>query len=693
MNLNELIDLTYAYFKGKRTKHPLEKSFVIQVLEDADIDKLLNETSTNQKASRLIIRRVYFRGYKWQDDQKTSQNDQEIIQENQEIPFEYDRQLHTGINGWVADNSRGKSTILKIIVWALTGVEPNLKSDTLAWLQEVAIEIEIEDDGIYTIQFYVRPSKPTVDGRIVELPIDQIPKDSPDIDSIKEFTGAKSMTFAIASFFGQRFGFQETEWVESKRYDISLKQKNISWEIYSQAMFLGSDNYNDFLFPDNTNRSHHQKAVSAYLGLDLIACVSRLEKLYREASQEHQLEDRRIKTNATHVEAKIKQLQRDLQIIDQKIKDIDNNQAAIIDAEYVTLVQEQVAQLTDMHYNTHSGLNKFLIEERSFREEKNLARKQAQEMRESIQFKLYISGLDVERCPLCETNIPIEQGYLNLDDPECRVCHNPLQKSQDTTQQERFLKKAEENIKRLDRELKRVKRSINTTREKLTSVERQLSERKEEYQDLSRQQRAGFTTELRELLNKRGYISGQLEELDQLVPHNQEDYLRRLKQKSEVLNRAKIILQNHMAEYSKQALGHLQRKATELALAFRVKNVQEVFLNYKFDLFARQSGKPNIYSNMEMGEQLRMKIAFHLAFLELRVKNNIGRHPGVLIIDAPGGAEMTDEIFNAILSGISEIDAKYGDKVQILTASTRHELADAFPPENIEHMPNDEPLF
>ncbi len=681
MNLDNLIDLVDANRKASgKKKHAIEKSYVRKILEDANIGVLLNQESPSTKASRLVIRRVSFRGRKWQED-------------NNSLPFHYDRELRSGVNAWVASNSCGKSTVLKVITWAFTGIEPALKGDVAQWLEEAAVEIEVLDDGIYTIQYFIRPGRPRVTGKILRLPIEKITAEPLESAVIKEFTGINSMTAAVAEFLGPRFGFQGVEWVESKRYDINLYQKAVSWEVYSQAMFLGSDDYSDFLFPDRKNWMHHRNTLSAYLKLDLLKAVAKLEKLYREAHQEHQLEDRRVKANAKFIVGKIQQLKQELDIVNARIEGIDTGHSAVVDVSYASQVNEQVSRLTERRVEVTSSLNKYISEERQLREEQNVAKRQAQEMRESIQFKLYISGLEVERCPLCEASIPIKQQYTDLDDVQCRVCHNPLQKVQDTNLQERYLKESEERIAGLQRDLRKVKRRIASANNELSIVDKHLSECKKEYEDLSRQQRAGFTSELRELLNRQGHILGQIEELQQFSPESQSEHITRLKDKRDVLQAAKAILQNLVSERSRESLDLLQEKVTELALKFRVMNVQEVFLNRNLDLFTRQSGDPFPFQKMELGEKLRLKIAFHLALLELRLKENIGRHPGLLIIDAPGGAEMTDDIFSSILDGICKIDHEYGNKCQILVASTRDEMLQAFTPERIEYKPDGETLF
>src|SRR5690242_1807860 len=100
---------------------------VRQELEATGIASILAREPTQLQARRLIIRELMMTGRKTRVDQLDVE------------PFVYRRSLRAGLNGWVARNSTGKSTILKCIVWALTGVTPILKDDVRPWLETIAV--------------------------------------------------------------------------------------------------------------------------------------------------------------------------------------------------------------------------------------------------------------------------------------------------------------------------------------------------------------------------------------------------------------------------------------------------------------------------------------------------------------------------------------------------------------------------
>src|SRR6266566_2108301 len=105
---------------------------VQQVLSEQDLDNALHQEALMAPPKRLQIRRLRMSGHKHKPRSVSHET----------APFVYDRYLGQGINGWIAGNGTGKSTILKAIVWGLTGVEQHFKQDIRSWIEDVSLEVE-----------------------------------------------------------------------------------------------------------------------------------------------------------------------------------------------------------------------------------------------------------------------------------------------------------------------------------------------------------------------------------------------------------------------------------------------------------------------------------------------------------------------------------------------------------------------
>jgi len=89
-----------------------------EIKEILDLDIELTMDTPLSTGKRLEINYVAFSGRKITDEQQEYSN--------QDI--DYTQEIYSGVNMWVADNLKGKSSIFKIIKFALTGKD-SLKSN------------------------------------------------------------------------------------------------------------------------------------------------------------------------------------------------------------------------------------------------------------------------------------------------------------------------------------------------------------------------------------------------------------------------------------------------------------------------------------------------------------------------------------------------------------------------------------
>jgi len=164
ITFDELVESTRVGLSIRKTNPKIVPSEVVrQILQSAGIPDLMQLKAGLESPRRLIVKQIMIQGHKLEPDKGLR------------TPFVYRRLLGPSFNAWIAGNGTGKSTILKCIVWALTGVEPNIKPDVKPWLDTVSVEIEISEDAVYTIQYRLLQSAPDVVGDIVIGSLDNVP--------------------------------------------------------------------------------------------------------------------------------------------------------------------------------------------------------------------------------------------------------------------------------------------------------------------------------------------------------------------------------------------------------------------------------------------------------------------------------------------------------------------------------------
>lgn len=324
MNFDELVSQTFTKLKSKGIDEGITLEAVHTFLTDSGVAELMQGESATTISQRLLLHRIRISGHR----HNTAQD--------KPIQFCYDRTLQPGLNGWIAGNGAGKSTILKAIIWGLTGIEPNFKPDVRAWLEDVAIEI-ILADTLYTIRYFPRSGSIRVLGKIYAHDLETALSDAAHLQIIASFSGASEMTKAIASFFSAQLEFAPSHWLQPTNFSIDLEQKSISWEIYAQALFISADDCTDYLFPHHSvNGKHHQRTLSLYLGLGLIDALSRLEMERDKARSEYFFEEKRVIANAQGIRELIRQLEAELLSVEERITSIDMGQSVLVDPTYLS---------------------------------------------------------------------------------------------------------------------------------------------------------------------------------------------------------------------------------------------------------------------------------------------------------------------------------------------------------------------
>lgn len=679
----DFVGTVWTQFEKRFPGTPLSQAMVEEVLAETGIPPLFEQETISVLPKKVLLHTLWVSGHKRKRH----------LSANEVVPFSYQRHLEVGVNGWIAGNGTGKSTLLKLVVWAITGVEPALKQDIRSWIEDVAVEISIAD-VLYTIRYFPRMEAPKVTGFIVQQDLETCLHQMDTSHILASFSGAAEMGQQIALFFREKMHFAPLLSQPQDALSQTTSQTSVSWNVYAQALFLGAD-YTDYLFPKRSDSGgkSHQKTLSIYLGLGSPEALTRLEIAYENVRDEYRFESRRVTTNAQGVREKIEDLEEELRGIAERLQAIEQGQSVLVDPAYLTHVQEQIAEYTTRVVDLSLSEQQLLKEERETQKKLGDMQRACQELREAIQFKVFLSGLSIERCPNCEQAISPERIEEEMHKKQCRLCLHELRPVQSVEHYEIMLQETSKTVVDLERTLRTIKKDVRKTIGLRKQEENALEHWRSELQDLPRQERAGFTQEVRELLDRRGYLNGQLQQLREQTEEVHSQQLTQLKTAQDILEVALIEMRGLIWQHAAHQWNQLQERTTQLARLFGITDLEHVSfsISERFNLFIKQGGNTILFREMEASEMLRLKLAFHLALLLLHVTDGIGYHPGLLIVDAPGGAEMDDHHFQNILQGFLNAKSQLGDQAQILIASTKASLTSIC--DAVEQRAEDTSLF
>lgn len=304
INYKEFIKYVHQRFETKISLKKIED--ILRLEED------YNKDSPASLGKSLILNRLIFTGVK-----------------NSGEEFSYDQKLFTGLNVWIADNLKGKSTIFKIVKYALTGVE-SIKPDLKEWINEIILEFQIGLD-VYTI--YIDKSDRDK-GALYSFGLKKFfdIRKNHKLKTIEkekefEFSSKTKLVEKIQEFFFDHFSFYTLKYTQksSAKDDFELNTSNLSWATYFKSIYLESNNY-EYLFFDKENfGAQGRKIFEMILGLPLTYPINMLG-IQRDKVSENIGKLRLLdKSKTENKKFKKEQIEKEYTEIKRNLEDIKNS--------------------------------------------------------------------------------------------------------------------------------------------------------------------------------------------------------------------------------------------------------------------------------------------------------------------------------------------------------------------------------
>ncbi len=624
--------------------------------------------------------------------------------------FEYSRKFDDGVNMWVADNLKGKSTVFKLIKFALTGKD-SLKPDIRKWIDRVFLGFSI---GGNEFSVLLELNKPRPHGILYSTDVESIKRnDFSQSNIVFEAKDNTSFTTQIESFFFNQFSFYSLKWTQkhSAKDSNDLVEAGSSWRTYYKAIYLESKDVDKLFFG-----SQNELIFQMLLGLDLTYPINRL-KVKRDMTQ-HEIAISKIRNSAlldgdsivnvsagalidelTEINKKIKLAKKDMELTVSTSRLWDEHAGLTTRiAEKYTVINNVRAELKRKNKEldtSYTGVEDAGEEKDGLKNQIQKNNKKILDLQEYLELGVFFSNLDIRTCPHCDHEISEESRKNEKMTHECSLCSSDLndievdgeyyaQKIEDLQVENA---KYEQHIKMLNSKEVANNRDAEDVKEKINKLMAELSNA--EADDGLVQQLGDIELRLKAADKDRQEVESQLSEL--LVEKGIIEYRIRNEQKEsasednltdiqadekavEVLEEGIRVLEQQRFKNNEQILIDLQSLIIGELHSIGLESFSDVRITDKFRLVFTQHGDELAFSDITEGEQLRVKLAFYLGLIQMDVKYNVGRHPKLLIIDTPAKEEGDKHYLEGLSEMLSSIDEKYGEGAQIFVGTASREL-------------------
>ncbi|MBO9127931.1 MULTISPECIES: hypothetical protein [unclassified Rhizobium] len=614
-----------------------------------EVGSLLKRHGIEPRLTHAIPRRLRLVSLKF-DGTKTGEYERPVIEFLRE-------DMGVGLHAFVSSkNFKGKTSLLRIIRWALTGTR-TLPSDMNGWFRTLSLRFNIDSD-----EFEVRLED-------AERSIGKLLKFARNKEFVvAQFEDSKTFAEAMDSFFLQELGLEPLD-VIAEQEDGSGRDQRHGWNWLFGAMWFEPDPSTVFGGSDITH-GKPTRMMQMYLGLPWIMTRASL----MEARKREQIDsDQKAKAQKQVSEAARTRLN---DLIKNRSKIVANQSKERPVADVQRAVSDALTKFMAAAEKVRKNIiltNEIDGQRRAAEDAVTTTSRELSAFLESQAAGHIFRRLNPVSCPSCEEVYDEDVRAVRQDHHDCIVCGRAEPRQPDDSagveaNLREAVKIAKDEAKKLRSRLAdftRKKTEAEAERDRYDQESRRLEQEMKEIQSRPDGQM--------ELLR----LDAQIEELEKMAgaaPITAAPDIG-------LLDAAIAATEKMYKEEQTDVLGRVSALTATFAQTFGVTDLREVKLKGNTTMDVIFVGGPKTFSKCTSGEKTRLKLAATLAMIHVAEESGIGRHPGVLLLDSVGSAEVVNEDVSQIIEGLARLSESL-PTVQVFLAGIENDAI-------LSHVPCD----
>lgn len=578
--------------------------------------------------------------------------------------------LGSGLFAVMSDrNLRGKSSILNLLYAAIRGeFRGRVKADVWKWLEIVDVTYEI--DGILH-RTELRKDAGEEDAAKATA---RISRSSGELDWLPLYEGnggegLKSQT--------EQLMMGELNFPIIYAHNSNTGGHSHGWPLISSALFFSSSTAAKALFGDVMIDGIPLRLLQLFIGLPWVSTYSSALTAQKEIEA--------ARSSQSDQSALDKELANRLETVENKLKTARTNTAKVDEragkrAELSEL-DDRIVTLREEAEETRLAFAAADLSLQKVSESFDDARRKVKQLEDEQSAGYSFRKLNPSCCPACEASYKNFAATANsvVDGGTCLLCKNDVPKGADDFEDDRIqlvkdevntlessLKLARTTQKAAEKSAKDAIIELRKAKNRAAELQQELAVKLPD-QELEIVQLEAQAAQLREIMSAGTEAAGADGAVDEALT---------------ILRAATEVSKELMVEKQSEVLKQIAQSVMELARKFGMLNVTEMQLDNGGRLKIKQGGATEWFSNLTMGERLRIKIAMALAAVKVARDRGHGRHPGLMMIDSPASEEVVDKDFEEMLNSVSSAASEMGD-VQIIIGTTARPAVEAVVP--VEH--------
>lgn len=651
-----------AVFAGlKRNGVEIGLSRVEKVLRDSDV----SSTASRGVPAQLRVRRLHVTGTKRYSE---TPGEETALAEMMTEPINLDWTPNDGVNGVGSGaNLRGKSSVLHMTMWALTG-RSHLQADVVSWIDHVDAEFHVDSVPLF-VEFDVEEGVPV--GKVEQ----------------QLSSGGRTIlgTFAAEAEFESVMG---SVMLERLRLDaISVFSKGVeiehTWPSYAAALTVHADKLDPIIGNENTLKT---RILQMFVGTSWASIDAQVATALNSLMFEREEHKAAHQTAVSVTAVALERAERRAMDAKGVLEEFD------LDEPDVDTVLELASAASDRSREAHELALQLMTAEAAASEVRAHLRieelRQQAAVEDAVARRLF-NGMAPTVCPRCSTKVDAERYAAEPATHECSLCLHELDLADHIAYSEADaggLGTEEET----EAETEEVVDPLEALRLAVADSERGVSGLREKHRSAEGQRREAEQAAAAgrdKIDSARGRLKAELElaraqgALDTLreavidkpgVPALDEQLI--------VLRVASNLTKKWVKDDQELLLESVSHAIAGLARRFGSTNITSVKLKGNGNMDIVKGGANTTYSGLTNGEKLRIKLAAVIALIELGHGKGVGRHPGLLFVDSPAAEEIPESDLKIMLEAMTAVAE--ATELQIVVATTYGGMLNAVLPKD-----------
>ncbi len=586
------------------------------------------------------------------------------------VPFSFEWEPHTGVNGVGSGrNLRGKSTVLNVLMWSLTGRCSRFQPDIRLWIEHVEVDWAVGTDRL-RVSFDAKDGE--AKGQVLGLGDVGAPN---KVTVVGEFDGADFEDIMDSLMMARLRLEQIPVWT-----DTSTRVH--AWPSYSSAFVVRANQLDPIVGNEQTIGL---RMMQMFIGTEWAPAQAAAMTARRGMDTEQLAAAEKAKAAGEAVEANRKTAQEAVDDVNTKIAELPAStpdiRAMLQYAHRASDLSRQVRAL-DEQLSAQSSLAE------TARQQLKVAKARIHTDYEDALATKFFHRMRPTVCPRCAATVTAERQAAEPDRHECSICTSALN-LEAFNADVIIAASAPENVASaivarsaaddddgtaVDEaprdEIEAAEAAVVATEAALATLTTQINELTRQRDEATAKAEAGGdlltvvdtrrTLEL-ELARAEGALSALTQSSDPKTVHLVDPV------RAAVADAAEKVLKKWVKDSQDPLLTKISTDIEQLAVSFGADSLSNIKLDGAANMTILKGGNWVTYSGITEGEKLRVKIATAVALIKHGYAEGIGRHPGFLVLDSPAAEEMPESDLASMVKALRAVAAEA--EMQIFVAT------------------------